>query len=110
MPKLEDDRFTVTVFDRAGRVGVRSRALREGQARVFAERHRPPLCASYTTREGKELNFKPYRQVVFTQSEKVRYESTSKARLSNKRIAAAAKRFAADGEYENAVAMLELTR
>ena len=101
--------FTVTLFDRKNRLIATIPSIKSSQVYDLAREKRPALGASYITEDGHELEFKRPRLTNPFQGPS-RYLGTSTRRLSNKQIEVAACRFAKDGEYANAAALLELRK
>ena len=102
---MTDDLFTVTRFDRQGRpVDTLS-----GLPRDTCDRSHMG-GGTYVHLDDTELVFKPYRQTDPYRTERQDYLSPGRPRLSNSQILAAAKRFEADGEMDNAVNMLGLLK
>ena len=95
---LGTDLYVLVLFDRQGRECYRGPKTRNTV--------RPTLGASYLMVPERELKFKPYRLSQPT----LRPRPVSTRRPSNAEILAAAKRFEADGEMENAINMLELLK
>ena len=96
---MTDDLFTVTRFDRQGRLI----STRTGQPREQLDNvHNGG--GTYVHLDDTELKFKPHH----LGQPSLRPRPASTRRLSNLQILAAAKRFEADGEMDNAVNMLGL--
>ena len=96
--RLADDLHVLILFDRQGRECYRGPKTRDTT--------RPTLGASYLIAPERELVFKPYH----LGQPSLRPRPASTRRLSNLQILAAAKRFEADGEMDNAVNMLGLLK
>ena len=96
---LGTDLHTLVLFDRNGRECYRGPETRDTT--------RPALGASYLIEPETELKFRPYRRDHFA-IERRRCESPGRAHMNRAEIIAAARRFEADGEMDNAHNMLSL--
>ena len=99
-----NDLFTVTRFDRQGRLVD----TLSGLPRDMCDRSHMG-GGTYVHLDSTELKFKKYRRDHFA-TERRNYLSPGRPRMTNAEIIEAAKRFEADGELDNMVNMLGLLK